>query len=102
MSAMKLTIFAAALFTANALTTLRTRATTDENPVAKVVSLLKEMKATAESEAKEDEEIYSKMNCWCETNDKEKTEAIKVAEKPLRNFQVPSKLAQLGPLSSRA
>ena len=26
--------------------------------------LTKEMKATAESEAKEDEEIYSKMNCW--------------------------------------
>jgi len=83
---MKLTIFAAALFTANALTTLRTRATTDENPVAKVVSLLKEMKATAESEAKEDEEIYSKMNCWCETNDKEKTEAIKVAEKRIEEF----------------
>merc|ERR1719161_3056035 len=29
-----------------------------------------------EKEAEEDEEIYDKMACWCETNDKEKTKAI--------------------------
>merc|ERR1719191_2220726 len=39
------------------------------------------MKTTAEAEAKEDEEIYGKMACWCTTNDKEKTEAIEIAEK---------------------
>jgi len=76
---MKLTIFIACLLGASALTTLRRRDAGD-NPVTKVVSLLKEMKATAETEAKEDEEIYAKMGCWCETNDAEKTEAIKVAE----------------------
>merc|ERR1719159_1549549 len=33
-----------------------------------------------EKEAEEDEEIYEKMACWWETNDKEKTKAIADAE----------------------
>merc|ERR1719473_585464 len=33
-----------------------------------------------EKEAEEDEEIYDKMACWCETNDKEKTKSIAEAE----------------------
>merc|ERR1719262_188897 len=33
-----------------------------------------------EKEAEEDEEIYDKMACWCETNDKEKTKSIEEAE----------------------
>merc|ERR1719182_158428 len=33
-----------------------------------------------EKEAEEDEEIYDKMACWCETNDKEKTKSIADAE----------------------
>merc|ERR1719399_1123578 len=33
-----------------------------------------------EKEAEEDEEIYDKMACWCETNDKEKTKAVADAE----------------------
>merc|ERR1719253_393979 len=33
-----------------------------------------------EKEAAEDEEIYDKMACWCETNDKEKTKAVSDAE----------------------
>merc|ERR1719408_497959 len=33
-----------------------------------------------EKEAEEDEEIYDKMACWCETNDKEKTKAVSDAE----------------------
>merc|ERR1719409_1663270 len=33
-----------------------------------------------EKEAEEDEEIYDKMSCWCETNDKEKTKSIAEAE----------------------
>jgi len=49
------------------------------NPVTRVVGLLKEMKAQVEAEAEEDENIYSKMGCWCETNEKEKTAAIKKA-----------------------
>merc|ERR1711953_1348111 len=49
-------------------------------PVSKVITLLKDMGKQLEKEAEEDEEIYDKMACWCETNDKEKTKAIADAE----------------------
>merc|ERR1719269_488776 len=49
-------------------------------PVTKVITLLKDMQTQLEKEAEEDEEIYEKMACWCETNDKEKTKAIADAE----------------------
>jgi len=49
-------------------------------PVSKVITLLKDMLAQLEKEAAEDEEIYDKMACWCETNDKEKTKSIAEAE----------------------
>jgi chromosome segregation ATPase len=48
--------------------------------VGKVVNLLKDMQKTLEKEAEEDEVIYEKMVCWCNTNDKEKTKSIKEAE----------------------
>jgi len=41
-------------------------------PVAKVITVLKDMLKQMEKEAGEDEEIYDSMACWCETNDKEK------------------------------
>merc|ERR1719324_2285992 len=34
------------------------------------------MQSELEAEAKSDEELYDKLVCWCETNDKEKTKAI--------------------------
>merc|ERR1719399_1072269 len=40
----------------------------------------KSTQAQLEKEAKEDEEVYEKVACWCETNDKEKTAAIAEAE----------------------
>merc|ERR1719488_343000 len=49
-------------------------------PVSKVITLLKDMLKQLEKEAEDDEEIYDKMACWCETNDKEKTKAIAEAE----------------------
>jgi len=49
-------------------------------PVSKVIVLLKDMLKQLEKEAEEDEAIYDKMACWCETNDKEKTKAIADAE----------------------
>jgi len=49
-------------------------------PVSKVITLLKDMMKQLQKEAEEDEEIYDKMACWCETNDKEKTKAIAEAE----------------------
>jgi len=53
----------------------------DKNrPVSKVITLLKDMLKQLEKELAEDKEIYENMECWCETNDKEKTKAVTDAE----------------------
>jgi len=49
-------------------------------PVTKVINLLKDMGETLKKEQEEDEEVYEKLACWCETNDKEKTTSISDAE----------------------
>jgi outer membrane murein-binding lipoprotein Lpp len=51
-----------------------------KNPVSKVTNLLKDMIEQLEKEAEEDEDTYTAMGCWCETNDKEKTKSIADAE----------------------
>merc|ERR1719316_983005 len=56
------------------------------HPVAKVITLLKDMVAQLEKEAKEDEDTYEGMGCWCETNDKEKTKAIADAEERISSL----------------
>merc|ERR1719510_2299430 len=62
-------------------------------PVSKVITLLKDMLKQLEKEAEEDEEIYDKMACWCETNDKEKTKSI--AEAEARIEQLTTKIEEL-------
>jgi len=52
----------------------------NNRPVSKVITLLKDMLKQLETEAEQDEEIYDKLACWCETNDKEKTKSIAEAE----------------------
>jgi len=52
-----------------------------QKPIAKVIGLLTDMKTQLEKEAEEDAEMFEKMGCWCETNDKEKTKAIGDAER---------------------
>merc|ERR1719324_1434805 len=52
-------------------------------PVSKVITPLKDMLKQLQKEAEEDEDIYDKIACWCETNDKEKTKAIKDAEEKI-------------------
>jgi len=54
-----------------------------EYPVSKVIRLLKDMQATLQKEQEQDQEIYEKLACWCESNDKEKTAAIEIAEKAI-------------------
>merc|ERR1719456_839004 len=56
------------------------------NPVTKVVKLLEEMKTQVEKEADEDKEMYEKMDCWCETNEKEKTKAVEIAEQRIDQY----------------
>merc|ERR1719265_775065 len=55
-------------------------------PVSKVVTLLKDMVEQLEKEAKEDEEVYEAMSCWCETNDKAKTKAIADGEQAIADL----------------
>jgi len=50
------------------------------SPVQRVVSLLEKMKLQLESEGSKESEMYDKMVCWCETNEKEKTKAVADAE----------------------
>merc|ERR1719451_182824 len=68
-------------------------------PVSKVITLLKDMLKQLEKEAEEDEEIYDKMACWCETNDREKTKSIKDAE--ARISDLTTKIEELTASSAR-
>jgi len=68
-------------------------------PVTKVVTLLKDMAAQLEKEGEEDEEVYDKMVCWCETNDKEKTTAIANAEQSITDLG--AQIEELTGLSAR-
>merc|ERR1719247_1059264 len=52
-----------------------------------------------EKEAEEDEAIYDKMACWCETNDKEKTKSI--AEAEARIADLTTKIEELTASSAR-
>jgi len=42
------------------------------SPVKRVTNLLAKMKAELEAEADKESEMYDKMVCWCEKNEKEK------------------------------
>merc|ERR1711881_836001 len=68
-------------------------------PVSKLITLLKDMLKQLEKEAEEDEEIYDKMACWCETNDKEKTKSIADAE--ARISDLTTKIEELTANSAR-
>merc|ERR1712207_96386 len=68
-------------------------------PVTWVITLLKDMLKQLEKEAEEDEEIYDKVACWCETNDKEKTKAIADAEAKIADLT--TKIEELTAASAR-
>lgn len=51
-----------------------------QRPVTKVINLLKDMQKQLEEEGEKDQEVFDKLQCWCTTNDKDKTQAIKDAE----------------------
>merc|ERR1719428_1446490 len=57
------------------------------------------MLAQMEKEAEEDQEVYDKFTCWCETNDKEKTKSIADAETRIENLT--AKIEELTALSSQ-
>jgi len=49
-----------------------------EKPIQKVLRLMKEMQTQLDKEAKADEDTMDKMACWCDTNEKLKTQAVAV------------------------
>merc|ERR1719456_1131472 len=63
------------------------QAAAKEYPVSRVVALLKDMHTQLEKEQDADEEVYEKLACWCETNDKEKTKAITDAQARIANLE---------------
>ena len=50
-------------------------------PPKQVINLLKDMQAELQKTVKAESELKEKMDCWCETNEKEKTEAIAEANR---------------------
>jgi len=58
----------------------------DQSPVQKVVKLITEMKAQTIKEGEEDQAAYDKYNCWCETTESEKTDAIAAAQTKLQEL----------------
>jgi len=49
-------------------------------PVTRVVNLLKEMTQTLQKEMDEDEELFEKLECWCNTGKYDKKESIAAGE----------------------
>jgi len=94
---MKVLLLCALLVGAHALTFDESDA--KNRPVSKVITLLKDMLKQLEKEAEEDEEIYDKLACWCETNDKEKTKAIADAEAKIDDLT--TKIEELTAASAR-
>merc|ERR1719310_2022129 len=73
---------AAVLSTAVAMSALQTDAAMNfkERPVMKVLRLLQDTKAELEKELEDDKAVYELMECWCNSNDKEKTAAIEAGK----------------------
>lgn len=71
------------------LAALVAAATAEEgpSPIRKVVTLIEEMKAQVEKEAKEDMAAYDEYKCWCDTNGAEKKEAIEYATERIADLE---------------
>lgn len=53
---------------------------TGERPLAKVISLLKNMAKELEQQKKDDDKVFKKFQCWCEKNEKEKSAEFETAK----------------------
>lgn len=50
-----------------------------EGPVRKIINLLQDMKSEIDADWMKDKDMHAKMNCWCESNKREKRQTIEVA-----------------------
>lgn len=74
--------------------------TVERNPVSKIVTMLQDMSDELQAELKDDKEVHEKLACWCETNSKEKTQAIEMATAKISQLEASigeavAKLAEL-------
>lgn len=58
-----------------------------ERPMAKVVKILEDMKAQLAKEQQDDAAVHDKLECWCKTNDKEKSVSISTAERAVEALE---------------
>jgi len=79
-----------------------TKQRTYASPVKRVVTLLKKMKSELDEEASKESEMYDKMVCWCETNEKEKTKAVADADAKDAELgaEIEARSARFGTLSA--
>merc|ERR1719482_2081535 len=72
-----------------------------DDPVARVVVLIKELMAKIESDGKAEQKTYDKFACWCEKTLARKAEAIDAAKDTIEKTQreiieLKGKLGELG------
>lgn len=87
MMVLRLTALSMVLGSARALSVDFLDSQWKQNPVTKVVNLLKDMQAQLQKEQENDQEIYDAMACWCETNNKAKTKAIADGDMKSKDLQ---------------
>merc|ERR1719450_1817404 len=58
-----------------------------DTPVQRVVGLLKEMMATLQKDADEDEALYHKLACWCNNGEYEKSEFIEATQAKIAELE---------------
>mmetsp|Transcript_14277 Transcript_14277/g.32450 ORF Transcript_14277/g.32450 Transcript_14277/m.32450 type:complete len:769 (+) Transcript_14277:79-2385(+) len=73
------------------------------SPIKRVVNLLLDMKKQLEDEGAKESEMYEEMTCWCDTNTKEKTQAIADAEVKVGELEagIQEKAARKGALGTQ-
>jgi len=72
------------------------------SPIKRVTNMLTDMKNQLEKEAANEADMYDKMVCWCETNEKEKTKAIADAEAKDKDLsaEIEARAARFGSVST--
>jgi len=74
-----------------------------KSPVKRVILLLQQMRNELTAEADKEAEMYDKMVCWCETNEKEKTSGIAQAEGKIGDLmsEIEARAAAKGELATK-
>jgi len=70
------------------------RASTDANPIRKVVTMLQNMQARVQEESKKEEALYDKFMCYCKTSGGDLEAAMKEAKSKLGSLEAAIKSAK--------